>query len=151
MHRRVVSYMLILLLITGVITINGCSKSNKAVSVTTVPVQNQAMEMNLELSGVLLPAQTVDVSGKVSAQVLSLGFTVGSPVKQGDVLITLDSEAINGQLMSARATLENARAAAGAAENQAALAQLNLAAAQRSFDRTKALFESGAVPRSQYE
>lgn len=151
MRKQVLSYILILLLISGSTAINGCSKASQALSVTTVPVQNQAMEMDLDLSGVLLPAQTVDVSGKVSAQVLSLGFTIGSPVKQGDVLITLDSEAINGQLMSARATLENARAAAGTSENQAALAQLNLAAAQRSFDRTKALFESGAVPKIQYE
>lgn len=151
MRKRVISYMFILLLISGTIAINGCSKPNQALSVTTVSVQNQAMEMDLDVSGVLLPAQTVDVSGKISAQVLSLGFTVGSPVKQGDVLITLDSEAINGQLMSAQATLQNARAAAQTSENQAALAQLNLAAAQRYFDRIKALFELGAVPRSQYE
>lgn len=151
MPKRVISFMLILLLGSGVIAISGCEKSNQAVPVTTVPARNQEMEMDLELSGVLLPVQTVDISSKVSAQVLSLGFTVGSPVKQGDVLITLDSEAINGQLMSARATLENARAAAATSQNQAELARLNLDAAQRSFDRSKTLFESGAVSQSQYE
>ncbi len=127
----------------------GCAGENKTVPVTTASASYQDLEVPLDLSGVLVPSQTVDVSSKISGKVISLGFTAGQTVNEGDILIQLDSESIRGQLMQAEASLKAARAAALAAENQAGLAEINLNKAQRTYEQMKTLFEAGAVSENQ--
>jgi membrane fusion protein (multidrug efflux system) len=81
--------------------ISGCAdqNTNKIKTVTTAVAGNQELETTLELSGVLVPEQTVDISSKISGQVVKLGFHVGSAVKAGDILMRLDTEALKAQLM----------------------------------------------------
>ncbi|OPY57402.1 MAG: Macrolide export protein MacA [Pelotomaculum sp. PtaU1.Bin035] len=131
----------------------GCAGRNadKAVSVMTAAADNQELETTLELSGVLVQAQKVDISSKISGKVISLGYNTGSAVKAGDVLIQLDTEVLSAQLMQAQAGLQSAEAAADAARNQASITKINLDAAQKLYDRTKALNESGAVSQSQMD
>ncbi len=129
----------------------GCAEENKIVPVTTASASYQDLEVPLELSGVLVPCQTVDVSSKISGKVVSLGYAVGQMVNEGDILIRLDSESIRGQLIQAEASLKSARAAALAAESQAGLAEINLGKAERNYEQIKILFEAGAVSENQMD
>jgi len=133
--------------------VSGCTlqKANNPTAVTTAVAGEQELKTTLELSGVLVPTQTVDVSSKISGQVINLGFNVGSAVKTGDILIQLDTEALKAQLMQAEAGLQSAEATAQSVQNQASLAKINLDAAQKLYERTKALYESGAVSQSQMD
>jgi RND family efflux transporter MFP subunit len=142
-----------LLAVILLLTAAGCGGRNEggAVPVTTAAADNQELESTLELSGVLVPVRTVDISSKISGKVVSLGFSVGSPVKAGDVLIQLDTDTLSAQLAQAEAGLQSAEASAEAAVNQASLARINLDAVQILYDRTKILFESGAVSQSQMD
>ncbi len=145
-----------LLLLTAmllVIAVSGCASQNASqkVTVTTALANSQELETRLEFSGVLVPNQTVDISSKISGQVIALGSKVGNSVKAGDVLIKLDTEALNGQLMQAEANLQSAQAAAQSADNLASISKINLNTAQIYYDRTKILFESGAVSQSQLD
>lgn len=142
-----------LLVVTLMLTVAGCGGRNGsgAAAVTAAAVVNRDMNSTLELSGVLVPVQTVDVASKISGKVVSLGFSVGGEVKAGDILIQLDTDTLSAQLAQAEAGLQSAEAAAEAAVNQASLAGINLDAARKLYDRTKILYESGAVPQSQMD
>ncbi len=126
---------------------SGCA-SHSAVAVTTAVATNQELATTIDLSGVLVPAQTADISSQIAGKVTSLGFQVGDAVKAGDVLMQLDTASLNAQLAQAGAGLQSAQAAVGEAGNQAAVDKISLDSAQKSYDRTKALFDSGAVSQS---
>lgn len=153
MRKRIKGHLTILLIMLLVFFISGCAdqNTNKIKTVTTAVAGNQELETTLELSGVLVPEQTVDISSKISGQVVKLGFHVGSAVKAGDILMRLDTEALKAQLMQAEAGLQSAEAAVQSVQNQASLAKINLDAAQKSYDRTKTLYEAGAVPLNQMD
>ncbi|MDF9409749.1 MAG: Macrolide export protein MacA [Pelotomaculum sp. PtaB.Bin013] len=153
MHKRISKSLAIFLALLLLFAVSGCAeqKTNNPTTVTTAVADNQELETTLELSGVLVPAQTVDLSSKISGQVTNLGFNVGSAVKAGDVLIQLDTEALKAQLMQAEAGLQSAEAAAQSVQNQASLAKINLDAAQKLYERTKSLYEAGAVSQSQMD
>ncbi|MEN6461274.1 MAG: efflux RND transporter periplasmic adaptor subunit [Syntrophomonas sp.] len=153
MQKRVQPSLLILLLILLVFTLSGCigQKTSQNINVNTAIAANKGLDTKLELSGVLVPTQTVDISSKISGQITALGFQVGNNVKAGDIIMQLDTESLNGQLMQAEANLQAAQASAQSVDNQASLVKINLDAAQKNYNRTKALFASGAVSQSQLD
>jgi HlyD family secretion protein len=153
MQKQIKGSLLIIIAILLVFAVSGCAgqSANKKVTVTTAVASSQELETKLEFSGVLLPNQTVDISSKIAGQVIALGSKVGSPVKAGEVLMKLDTDSLNGQLMQAEAGLQSAQAAAQSAEIQASISKTNLNTAQINYDRTKTLFESGAVAKSQLD
>lgn len=142
--------LVVLLSLAGLMAVNGCSQK----SVTNLPEVKTAVagqmeiERRIELSGVLVPSQTVEIASKTSGQIVFLGFKVGDRVKKDQVLIQLDTEALNGQKLAAEANLQSARAADESAANQAAISKINFDAAQLNYDRTQQLFASGAVSQS---
>lgn len=152
MYKKVQSSFIIFVLILAIFSLAGCTdqKAGKT-TITAAAAANKEIKTNLEMSGVLIPAQTVDISSKASGQVTKLGFKVGDKVKAGDILMQLDTEALNGQLMQAQASLQSAQAAAQASNNQVSLLRISLAAAQKNYNRTKILFDSGAVSQTQLE
>jgi RND family efflux transporter MFP subunit len=153
MQKKIKGSLLIIIAILLVFAVSGCAgqSANKKVTITTAVASNQELETKLEFSGVLLPNQTVDISSKIAGQVIALGSKVGSSVKAGEVLMKLDTESLNGQLMQAEASLQSAQAAAQSAEIQASISKTNLNTAQINYDRTKTLFEAGAVAKSQLD
>jgi HlyD family secretion protein len=126
---------------------SGCA-GHSAVAVTTAVATNQELATTIDLSGVLVPTQTADISSQIAGKVTSLGFQVGDAVKAGDVLMQLDTASLNAQLAQAEASLQSAQAAVGEAGNQAAVDKISLDSAQKSYDRTKALFDAGAASQS---
>ena len=125
----------------------GCA-ARSPVAVTTAVAANQDLATTLDLSGVLVPTTTADISSQIAGKVTSLGFQTGDPVKAGDVLMQLDTASLDAQLAQAEASLQSAEAAAGVAGNQAAVDKISLNSAQESYNRVKALFDSGADSQS---
>ncbi|MCR4436096.1 MAG: efflux RND transporter periplasmic adaptor subunit [Clostridiales bacterium] len=133
----------------------GCSSrttgNSSGVSVKTAVADNHKLETTLDVAGVLVPAQTVNVVSKISGQVTSLNLDVGASVKAGDILIKLDTKAMDAQMQQARAALQSAQAALKSVRNQAEQAKINLDLAQKAYERTKALADSNAASQSQLE
>ena len=152
MPKQIRKSVIFLTVLIFIFSLNGCGSSTaNSVVVTTDVASNQEIELPLNLSGVLVAGQTASISSQISGQVVKLGFNVGSMVKAGDILIQLDTNALEGQLMAAEAGLQSAQAGAENSKNQSYLAQINLAAAQKNYDRTKQLFDSGAASQLQLE
>ncbi|MDD4334914.1 MAG: efflux RND transporter periplasmic adaptor subunit [Desulfotomaculaceae bacterium] len=153
MSKRIKITLASLLVAIILLSAAGCAGRNGggAVAVTAATAERRELETTLELSGVLAPVHSVDIASKISGKAVSLGANVGSAVRTGDVLIQLDTDTLSAQLAQAEAGLQSAGAAAEAAVNQALLAGINLDAAQKLYDRTRVLYESGAVSQSQMD
>lgn len=141
------------LIISLLLNVSACTESNapQQISVKTAAAEQRQLQTSVNLSGVLLPAQTADISSRVTGMVKSVAFDVGDPVKAGDALVVLDTELLNAQLMQAQAGLKSAQAAAQASQSQADLAKINVDALQKSYRRTKALYDSGTTSQSQMD
>lgn len=133
----------------------GCSTqtagSSNVISLKAAAAEKHKIQAALDVAGVLVPTQTVNIVSKISGQVTSLNLDVGSTVKAGDTLITLETKALDAQLQQAEAALQSAEVAVQSAGDQADQAKINLSSAQKAFDRTKALYDSGAAPQSQLD
>lgn len=153
MPKRSCIFILILAAALLLSTVAGCAsqKASRDLPVATAVAANRELDTNLVFSGVLLPTQIADISSRTTGQVVALPHKVGDLVKSGDVLMTLDIQALQGQLMQAEANYKSAQAAAQAAENAAVISKTNLDAAQANFDRIQTLFNAGAVSQSQMD
>lgn len=151
MQKRIKGPLTILAVALLLLTASGCAGQNAKPVVMTAVAGNQELEKTLGFSGVLVPAQTAEISSQIAGHVTSLDFQVGSTVKAGGVLMQLDTRGLSAQLLQAEAGLQSAEAAAQTAENQASLAKIGLDAAQKSFDRTKTLYDAGAASQSQLD
>lgn len=142
------------LLIGGMLVVGavGCaSPAIGPVAVTTAKAEKKVLSPTIALEGVLVPAQTAELSSRISGQISSVAVKSGDYVKAGQVLVTLDDRALNAQLNQAQAGLQTAQAGQEMVQGQVALAKITLDAAQKDYDRTVSLFNSGAVSQSQMD
>ncbi|HEY2629708.1 MAG TPA: efflux RND transporter periplasmic adaptor subunit, partial [Usitatibacter sp.] len=100
-------------------------------------VRNSALTSGPSITGSIQPERRADLRAEVPAMVMKVYKENGDAVKQGDMLVTLDSMAIRDATMSAEAT---ARAADQALDQ-----------ATRQFDRIKQLRTSGMASAQQYD
>ena len=143
--------MALLLCVAVVLSAAGCAQQTGGIAVTTMKAEKKALDPNLAIEGVLVPAQTAVVSSRISGQIESVNVSTGMLVKAGQPLVTLDRRALSAQLNQAQAGLQTAMASQEMAGGQVEIAKTALDAAQKNYNRTKALFESGAVSQSQMD
>lgn len=137
-----------------------------AIAVSIEKVVKTSVVSSVNLNGKLKPIQEINIIPKTSGKVSAINFDFGQSVKAGDVLFTLEDKDTRSQLKQAQAALDIAnsslaKAAGGAAELQdlqlkAALdsAEINYNDTKKAYERTKQLYDSGAVSVSvmeQYE
>ena len=113
-RHHILIFLLVALLLLS--TVAGCSsqKTSQNLPVAASVAADQDLESNLQFGGILLPVQTADISSRATGQVVTLPHKVGDRVKSGDVLMSLDIQALQGQLMQAEANYKGAQAAAQA-------------------------------------
>lgn len=99
-------------------------------SVGSSVAESKAWESTLSAVGSISGAQSVQVAAETPGTVVKINFDSGQVVKQGQVLVTLDSRAETAQIR--------------ALQSRAALAKSNLA-------RAKQLLDVGAIPRAEYD
>jgi HlyD family secretion protein len=147
MQKRIRTSLALLAVAMLALVLAGCAV-HSPVAVKTAVAANQELATTLDLSGVLVPETTADISSQIAGKVTSVGFQTGDPVKAGDVLMQLDTSSLDAQLAQTEASLQSAEAAAGVAGNQAAVDKISLNSAQESYNRVKALCDSGADSQS---
>jgi RND family efflux transporter MFP subunit len=138
-----------------VFSLAGCASSETAgasvINVKTIAAEKHKLEASLDLAGVLVPAQTINIVSKLSGQVTELSHNIGDKVEKDEVLVRMETKSLNAQLLQAEAGLQSAQAAVKSAENQAALAAITLDMAQKSYDNIKVLYDGGAASQSQMD
>lgn len=104
----------------GAVLLNACHSSmaneEKKASeaeipkVETVALQNETLSSTLMIPGELVAYQQVDLYAKVTGFVKQLNVDIGSEVKEGQVLLTLEAPEIGSQLTAAESRLKSQQA-----------------------------------------
>jgi multidrug efflux system membrane fusion protein len=110
-------------------------KGPSIVAVTAAKAERKDVPYRVESLGTVQPLVTVSVRSRVDSQVLKVHFEDGARVNAGDLLFTLDSRAIDAQILQAEATLDRDRA--------------QLEKAMRDVDRIAGLAAKGTLSKVQ--
>jgi membrane fusion protein, multidrug efflux system len=86
------------------------SRKDSAASVATVPLQKGRLSTTLHVPGELIAFQQVDLYAKVSSFVKKLYVDVGSEVREGQLLATMEAPELQSQLASALAKVKSQEA-----------------------------------------
>lgn len=112
--------------------------------VAAVKAQSGTIEAALELSGNLAPRARVGVKPRVPGALERVLVDIGTAVREGETIATVDRREIDAQADAATAAVAVAKAGVDAAD-----AALSNAATE--LDRSKNLFEKGALPRQRLD
>jgi HlyD family secretion protein len=122
-----------------------------------------AIERVLSTSGTLTAGSTIYVTSKISGRIDAIPVQEGQAVAQGELLVQIEEQTPRLQLEQAHAAWQAAQAQYEKAlkgprpeelENARALydkAEKDLATAEESFARLEQLFQSGTIPKAQFE
>ncbi|HSE01931.1 MAG TPA: efflux RND transporter periplasmic adaptor subunit [Burkholderiales bacterium] len=115
-------------------------------------VERGALAATVSATGTVNPVTAVQIGSQVSGQIKELYVDFNSEVKKGQVIARIDSESfalrVNqamADLEAARATVLTQRANVAALQAEVSRAQVNLADAEREFQRNKVLHEKNFV------
>ncbi len=110
-------------------------KGPQSVAVLAGQAQRKDVPFRVESLGTVQPLVSVSIRSRVDSQVVKVHFEDGAKVNEGDLLFTLDSRAIDAQIMQAEATLNRDRA--------------QLEKAQRDVERISGLAAKGTLSQVQ--
>lgn len=142
-HKK---YILLIMAIAIIIAVGvaGSPKKNtnvaQTINKTSVEVQEAktiSTTTNLSFKANLDPIKEGIVGSKISGQVTRILFEDGDRVTQGQALIALDDVDLNNKMQAAQINLQKL--------------QVTLESNQRSYERTKILYESGAKSASEMQ
>jgi membrane fusion protein (multidrug efflux system) len=106
-------------------------------AVTTISAKQEKWATTLSVIGTVAAVQGVTVSADLPGIVASIAFESGASVREGDLLVQLDTKQEQAQLAQQQARL-------AAVEAASELARLN-------FDRMHGLVNEGAITRTEYD
>jgi RND family efflux transporter MFP subunit len=104
----------------------------RVVPVEVATATKKRVPVRIELLGTVTPMASVAVKTRIDTEITEVHFRDGATVKQGELLFTLDSRAIEAQIRQAEGQLARDRA--------------QLEGAQRDVRRFSELVEKGATP-----
>lgn len=115
-----------------------------AVDVAAVRAVAGTIEAALEVSGNLAPQARVGVKPRVPGAIERLLVDIGTPVREGQTIATIDRREIDAQADAATAAVAVAKAGVDAAE-------ASLSNAATELERAHNLFDKGALPRQRLD
>lgn len=154
-HRVITRVLAVFGLAAAAATLAGCRGTEDTAAAAAAPavhridvpamtVGRSDLESSLEISGSLMPRARVGITSKLPGTLATLSVDIGDRVRAGEVIGGLDRRELDAQVDAATAAVNVARAGGEAAEAALANAVLEL-------DRSKNLFEKGAVPRQRLD
>lgn len=126
-------------LIVTTALLSGCATSTPAAGEMVVPVkvyqsQEGILGHGSQYTGTITPAETVNIVPKISGRVAALQVDVGSEVKKGQVLFTLEDQDLRNNVAKAEAA---ATAAAAGVETATVSHESSMAQAQSGVVQSK--------------
>ena len=138
------------------------ASSAKPVSARVIQADLKAIRRNVESVGSLFPLEEVTVSSEVEGKVDQVLVDVGDHVTAGQPIVKVSPTELQLTLDQQRASMRQARARLGLPDNGEDLkdvraaaevkkAAADLADAEQKYQRAKALFEQGLVPKQSFD
>ncbi len=117
----------------------------------TTPVGRGDIRDVVEATGTINAVTTVQVGSQVSGTIFKLSADFNSHVKKGQVIAEIDPSIFQGNVLQARADLENARANLAAARANLEKARAMAFQAKADFERTQMLAKEGVTSQQQLD
>ena len=115
--------------------------SQPAASVQVTQPLRRAVTRELSMPGTLLPEAAADLYAKVSGYVATVNVDIGSHVRRGEVLLSIDVPEMADELRRARAVLEARQAGVGALAAKVDQAEAMIETARAEVQRAEAEHE----------
>lgn len=148
-----------IMVLTG-LWLTGCGGSShrSATPTAAASVTVQALRLTTaewpatyEVTGTVRARTASVISAKVMGYVREVHVQVGDRVRQGQVLVRLDSRDLDASWRQAQAALAEARSAVPEAENAVAAAKAGLELAQVTFRRMEDLFRKRSISNQEFD
>jgi membrane fusion protein, multidrug efflux system len=94
--------------------------AQRAVPVEVATATKKTVPVRIEALGTVTPIASVAIKSRVDTEIVGVHFADGAMVRQGEVLFTLDSRAIEAQIKQVQGMLEGAKANLEQAERDVA-------------------------------
>jgi len=140
---------ILLVLTLALSLLSGCGKKPEvvketALTVSAVSAEKRDISQVVKYPGTVRGINEVHIMPKVSARVTGIYVKPGDTVRAGQTILTLDNSDFEAAIKQAEAAVAMAEAGKKANDIQLENARLN-------YERTKQLFEAGAVSQQQLE
>ncbi|MGE3150765.1 MAG: efflux RND transporter periplasmic adaptor subunit [Pseudorhodoplanes sp.] len=86
------------------------SPRSRDVIVTVATTERKKTPVRVEALGTVMPIASVAIKTRIDSEITAIHFADGAVVKQGDILVTLDSRAIEAQIKQAEGNLARDKA-----------------------------------------
>jgi HlyD family secretion protein len=136
-------YILIAIVVAIVILAAFSLRGRNDVQYFTSRVEKGDVRQVVEATGTINAVTTVQVGSQVSGTIYKLNADFNSRVKKGQVIAEIDPAIFQGNVLQARADLENARANLAAARANLEKSKANAAQSAAEYRRTQALVQEG--------
>jgi len=113
------------------------SKTKATKNYVTVDITRGNLSQTVTATGEIMPLNTVSVGSQVSGTIEELYVDYNSKVKQGDLLLKIDTSVLQSSVDEAKASLVSA--------------QSQLKYAKSEYERNKALYNDGYISRAEME
>ena len=113
------------------------SKAKATKNYVTVDITRGNLSQTVTATGEIMPLNTVSVGSQVSGTIEELYVDYNSKVKQGDLLLKIDTSVLQSSVDEAKASLVSA--------------QSQLKYAKSEYERNKALYNDGYISRAEME
>jgi RND family efflux transporter MFP subunit len=144
MNKKAVRITAALMIASMAVLLPACSGGNDQIKVSTAEAVKGKIEAVYTITGALVPTQTAKISAQMMGKVAEVNVQEGGAVTVGQVLAKLDATQLSAQLSQAEATYQGT-------VNSQKQAKINMDNAAATLARTKALFDEGAVARTQLD
>ena len=149
MNTRYKNIMVMLVIMSLLIGVGGCSKKSQeeaqsVINVETAVVKTMDITRYSSYSGKVKGSQEEEVMPKLSRRVAAVYVIEGQTVRQGQVIVSLDRSKLDAAVQQAEAAVASAKAAQAANEVQRQTALSN-------YERTQELYSAGVATQQALE
>lgn len=150
----------VLILIVFVIGLAGCGKttpekstvsSEPVVSVSTSTAETETWPSIYEATGTVRARTSAVISANLMGYVRQVKVQTGDHVREGQVLVTLDTRDLDVSSRRAQAVRDEVRTSLPEADSAVAAAKANLDLAQLTFSRMQNLFAQKSVSNQEFD
>lgn len=117
----------------------------------TAAVDKGDIRQVVEATGTINAVTTVQVGSQVSGTIWKLFADFNSHVKKGQLIAQIEPSLFQGQVLQARADLENAKASLAVAKANLEKAKSAAVQTKADYQRTQGLVDEGVMSRQQYD
>jgi len=121
------------------------SGNGQKVAYKLARIENGSLTATVAAAGTLNPVSAVQVGSQISGQIKEILVDFNSPVKANQLVARIDPDTYKYKVSQAEADLEATRSAVNVQRAQAYQAQVNLAEAQRDYERKVMLVEKSFI------